>query len=512
MKLRRECGWEVFANVGRKWGMTGGCGLIFEAGWGIYVNVGPEGSARTFLNASFAKMCRELEPEKFYIGNTPQGGASQGVLLPCADGLIRASTHHGRRRPFCWPERLDPRTRNEADEESAMRSGWMRLVRTAAAMLALAGGLWASGAGAAEVKNVKAEYSWPWQAEIHYEVVGTIMTNCPLVVTATDRTKNVTYTADAYALSGDTGHNTGAHCLTWDMDKQGLKIDSSNVVFTVEYLPMYSVVDLSGGADASSYPVTYLEAIPSEGFNTDAYKTTKLVLRRIEAGTFMMCGSYQVTLSKPFYMGLFEVTQKQYTLVMGENPSMIYKGDMLPVNQINYNTARGGSAGAKWPANNAVDASTFLGKLRARTGLVFDLPTEAQWEYACRAGTTSAYNNGGNTYSDLSTLGNYAGSRDSNWSVYTSNVGSYLPNAWGLYDMHGNVWEWCLDWLGELTNGVTDPKGPSSGEKRVCRGGSFCREYRKCTSSYRGYYLSDGLWAECTLREYGFRIACPLEK
>lgn len=391
-----------------------------------------------------------------------------------------------------------------------MKSGWMRRIRSAAAMLALAAGMWAQGVGAAEVKNVKAEYAWPWGVEIHYEVVGTIMTNCPLVVTATDRTKNVTYTAAANALSGDTGHNTGAHCLTWDMDKQGLKIDSSNVVFTVEYRQMYCVVDLSGGANASSYPVTYMGAPPSGGFNTDVYKTTKLVLRRIESGTFMMNGSYQVTLTKPFYIGVFEVTQKQYMLVMATNPVLDtwgWRGDQLPLGQVGYDTVRGST---QWPSSNAVGSSSFLGKLRARTGLAFDLPTEAQWEYACRAGTTSSYNNGGNAESDLKKLGCYSGgSADSSENgCWYRTVGSYSPNAWGLYDMHGNVWEWCLDWLGNLTSGVTDPKGAPSGAARVCRGGSYCRGSSKCTSSYRGQYQA--LFSSWTFREYGFRLACPL--
>ena len=111
---------------------------------------------------------------------------------------------------------------------------------------------------------------------------------------------------------------------------------------------LYCVIDLSGGSSASSYPVSYVpdvSAVPGGTFNTDEYKTTKLVLRRIEPGKFMMCGKYNVTLTKPYYIGVFEVTQKQYQLVMGNNPSE-FKGDMRPVEKVSYNDIRGSSDGA----------------------------------------------------------------------------------------------------------------------------------------------------------------------
>ena len=139
------------------------------------------------------------------------------------------------------------------------------------------------------------------------------------------------------------------------------------------------VIDLSGGANASSYPVIYVNSVPSGGFNTDEYKTTKLVLRLIRPGMFMMGGSYQVTLTKPFYCGVFEVTQRQYELVTGANPSY-YKGDMRPVEQVSWNTIRGNSSTYNWPGSATVNPNSFVGRLQARTGLSFDLPTEAQWE------------------------------------------------------------------------------------------------------------------------------------
>ena len=259
---------------------------------------------------------------------------------------------------------------------------------------------------------------------------------------------------------------------------------------------LYMVVDLSAGSgEGAVYPVSYLGVVPEGGW-TDEYKTTKLVLRRIEPGTFMMCGNYQTTLTKPYYMGVFEVTQKQWELVTGGKPSYFKNAacyQKRPVEKVSWNMIRGDSGTYDWPNSAEMDANSFMGRLRARTGLEFDLPTEAQWEYACRAGTTSSYNNGGNSEDDLKRLGRYYYNGGQNGydspscdtSAGTAEVGSYLPNAWGLYDMHGNVYEWCLDWDWSLADGATDPVGSSSGSCRVHRGGGWCGRAHGCTSSYR---------------------------
>ena len=212
--------------------------------------------------------------------------------------------------------------------------------------------------------------------------------------------------------------------------------------------------------------------------------------------------SHRVTLTKPFFCGIFEVTQKQYTLVTGSNPCSSAEygtSDARPVYSVSYNMIRGTSNGTKWPSSSAVDSSSFIGKLRTRTGLDFDLPNEAQWEYACRAGTTTRY------YWGNSMNGSYAWYVDNSISS-THTVGGRTSNAWGLYDMSGNVWEWCLDWYGVLAYG-TDPKGSSSGSQRMLRGGSWGYDAADCTSSRRGHGdPSAGSYY------YGFRLARTLSE
>lgn len=256
---------------------------------------------------------------------------------------------------------------------------------------------------------------------------------------------------------------------------------------------LYCVVDLSGGICATNFPVSNLDSAPPEGW-TDEYKTTKLVLRRIEAGSFKMKNRYDVTLTKPFYVGVFEVTQKQWELVMGTRPSY-FKNDSYyasrPVEQVSYDMIRGESDGGKWPATKTVDAISFLGRLREKTGLDFDLPTEAQWEYACRAGTMTDYNNGTNyAYSErdssMDVVGRYSynggrgGISSSTTSEGTAKVGSYVPNSWGLYDMHGNVREFCLDWY-EGGDTFADSDRDTC---RVLRGGGWLSNAGWCTSTY----------------------------
>ncbi|MBQ0031336.1 MAG: formylglycine-generating enzyme family protein [bacterium] len=364
-------------------------------------------------------------------------------------------------------------------------------------------------AGSPVVSDVVARQRYPWNGmvDIDYTITGDAA-GLKLEIGVEDRQNGKTYTPTKFLSVLPT--SAGRHRVTWSTEAEGVTIISTNVAVTVSLVrvastepkkDLYYVVDLSGGPTATSYPVRTLEAPPSAGWS-DEYKTTKLVLRRIEAGEDPL---KRYTITKPFYIGVFEVTQKQYELVTGSNPIYPdYRGDLRAVGMVSYNMIRGDVAGSNWPNSSEVDTTSFLGMLRQKTGVVFDLPTVAQWEYACRAETMSSYNNGGDTEADLRILGRYSGNSNDGRGGYSglTSVGSYAPNAWGLYDMHGNVYEWCLDWDENLIG--SDPKGAESGSARVMRSGSYIEATADhCTSSYR-----IGSSPSVNFVHYGFRLAC----
>jgi formylglycine-generating enzyme required for sulfatase activity len=168
-----------------------------------------------------------------------------------------------------------------------------------------------------------------------------------------------------------------------------------------------------------------------------------------------------IRITKPFYLSVYEITQQQYAKVMGTRPwqgkQYVQDGPDNPATYVSWH-----------------DAVEFCRKLSQQEGVEYRLPTEAQWEYACRAGTTTAYSFG----DDVSQLGQYAWYLKNAWDSgekYAHGVGQKLPNRWGLFDMHGNVWEWCQDWNAPYGSkkALTDPLGPAQGNSRVLRGGSF---------------------------------------
>ena len=228
----------------------------------------------------------------------------------------------------------------------------------------------------------------------------------------------------------------------------------------------------------------------------------KLALMLLPAGEYMM-GSpeaeqgrnkdelrHKVSISKPFYIGKFPVTQEQYDAIMGENPSQ-YRGGTLPVE------------GVAWD-----DGARFCAALSERTGKKLSLPSEAQWEYACRAGTATPFHFGTTLGTDLS---NYDGHYAYGFGVLgldrkkTTHAGTFKPNAFGLYDVHGNVWEWCRDFYHEhfYKNGPEiDPGGPATGKARVLRGGSWLNPPADCRSANRGRLAPNYRGANV-----GFRVA-----
>ena len=233
---------------------------------------------------------------------------------------------------------------------------------------------------------------------------------------------------------------------------------------------------------------------------TFVIKEINLELVKCPAGSFMM-GSpekekyegidaeelHLVTITKQFYIGKYEVTQSQYVTLMEKNPSK-FVGANYPVEMVSYD-----------------DANAFCDKLNLKylnllpQGYKFALPTEAQWEYACRAGTNTALNSGKNLTNkegECPNLDEVAWYRE-NSNKTTHPVGQKKPNAWGIYDMHGNVREWCKDWWGEYPKvDVADPTGAYSGSYRVSRGGNCYYSPYGCRSAYRDShepsYRNDG--------------------
>lgn len=215
----------------------------------------------------------------------------------------------------------------------------------------------------------------------------------------------------------------------------------------------------------------------NEEITVDLPGGVSMEMVQIEAGSFTMGSSYsgesatqhEVTLSRGFYLGKYEVTQRQWNGVMGGNPSY-YAGDDRPVEKVSWE-----------------DAQLFVQTLNAAAGdSLYRLPTEAEWEYAARAGTTTRW-----YFGDDETQFGAHGWSLGNTVDGTHEVGMLLPNPWGLHDMYGNVWEWAQDWYGEDyfdSSPGTDPLGPAAGTQRVTRGGGFNNsDVKICTSAFRNH-------------------------
>ncbi len=196
----------------------------------------------------------------------------------------------------------------------------------------------------------------------------------------------------------------------------------------------------------------------------------------------------QVTISKPFYMGITEVTQEQYQAVMNSNPSN-FRHPQKPVEQIFWE-----------------DAVEFCEKVSKKTGKPVRLPTEAEWEYACRGGTETPFNTGETINSSQANFDGthiYGNGTEGEFRKKTMAVGSFQPNGFGLYDMHGNVAEWCSDWYQDSYEGLDskDPQGPEDGMNRVLRGGSWVSFPGYCRSADRDWN-NPGYWVGVN----GFRV------
>ena len=315
--------------------------------------------------------------------------------------------------------------------------------------------------------------------------------------------------------------------------------------WALDNTPDYMVVDISATAAANSqtyYPA--VEFLPGGILSNTAYRTSMIVMRKIMARnvTWTMGptaletqklqnegNAHQVTLTNNYYIGVFPVTQSQWALVCPAwtMPSA-YSNEsyraMRPVECVSYNDVRNSDAANNWPAPPAT--TSFLGLLRTKTGIDFDLPGEAQWEFAARAGNGDTKWGDGtavlNTDSDanLNGLGRYSrnGGQIQNGNSWvnapntctaanaTAIVGTYRPNSWGLYDVHGNVWEWCLDYyttqLAALNGAVNTVKSDDNAQ-RVAKGGCWNAPARYCRSAARYNF---GPWSRAGYN--GFRLAC----
>jgi formylglycine-generating enzyme required for sulfatase activity len=430
----------------------------------------------------------------------------------------------------------------EPAPEAKQEGTEMRGMTNTAAAVAAAAALGAAGAAYAvpEVSNVRmAQREDSRIVDVWYDLGGEAA-----IVTLGIETNGVPIPDEAVTrLSGDVSvvvqpgtdrrivWNAGADWPEHSVTNARARVTA----WSVDAPPQYCAVNLVEGSLAETYPVYYYtsaEAVP-DGVTNEIYKTTRLLMRRIgpTGGSGFLMGSpvnesgrtpareaqVDVWLTKGYYVGVYEVTQGQWQQVMGDVrswPSRWNNNDYKltrPVEQVSYydireNPNNTDDAEVNWPSNDVVTANSFMGRLRSKTGLAgFDLPTEAQWEYACRAGTTGALNDGtvnitnNNSDARLDLLGRYQynGGRVWNGSAWedppqncttenaTAAVGSYTPNVWGLYDMHGNVWEWCLDWFDDPLEGGEDPDGPESGTNRMWRGGAWFYSASNCRSAHR---------------------------
>lgn len=400
-------------------------------------------------------------------------------------------------------------------------------------VLAVVSSVWA--VDFVEVTNVVARQRYPWNGlvDIDFQLDFRVTEPYQMYVEAFDNVgktnlpvrsvyvPGISYPDNPCMVRADTTR------IIWDAAKDlpnGFKCE--NVLISCRDTRMvtetnrYVIVDLSAGPNADSYPVTYASQPPRGGW-TEEYMTTKLVLRRINPGSFVM-GSplsesgrsdnedrHVVTLTKPYYIAVYELTVKQYSLIMGGDND---GDDTKPVEKdwytirglgVRYERKNGTTSEVcslralpnenTWPYTTNVAGDSLCGVLRSKTRLQFDLPTEAQWEKACRAGTITPLYTGVED-SELNRAQIQGVAKPSPSGTYVVYVGLYLPNSYGLYDMQGSVSEWCLD--GYLTNlgmeVVIDPVGPvniptvTRGYGHYSSGGSFSLEIENYIRTVRG--------------------------
>lgn len=340
--------------------------------------------------------------------------------------------------------------------------------------------------------------------------------------------QRVSFGSDVFRkVTGDT-----VHAINWETDLNwpGHIIEKGGIravvtAWTLDNKPDYMVVDLTNPSVGGEYYYPGEEWLPGGLLANAAYRRTKLVMRKIDAkdvkwtmSSFAETGRdkncetpHDVTLSNNYYIGVFEFTQQQYAMFFRDQwnnpvwPGCHYTGDgtvesraSLPVENLASTSIMGRQSWNETPSD-----TSLIGKIQAATGIDFDLPSEAQWEYACRAGHGEGCWGNGKPILGINPDANLSACYN---AEHPDPVGSHEPNSWGLYDMCGNVGEYVLDFFDyDITSHAQGEIQANMGNNnRLVRGGNYASNASSCRPSARSTYYNAG-W---TKFEYGFRLAC----
>ena len=418
-----------------------------------------------------------------------------------------------------------------------------KMVKTAAIAAILGTGFVPSAYADVSVEDVKCTQRYPWNGLVDIEY--TIACDDPeaeIYVNPVGFNGDTGLTVFPTHFTGDGATNTvkaGKHTMVWDA-----KADLGNTFATKNFqikmyagkkLSRYIVIDISGGTNATSYAVRH--SIEGPNLADDTCRTTEIWMRLIPPGTFMM-GSpedelgrsnnedlHLVTITKPYYMGVFEVTQRQWEQVMGDRPSNFNNNASYanhPVENVTYANVRHYTEESM--SINPIDKNSFIGRIRTKTASVgFDLPTESKWEMACRAGCLTSLYDGNDITGlegchNLNNLGRYSVNGTS-----TSKVGQFKPNSLGLFDMLGNVREMCLGWKDNWnTSPIEDPEcsfreistSGTTDYYLTLKGGAWNQKSSKCRCASRerwdfySRYTSSPYKAFRKNNNIGFRLCC----